>query len=126
MKRLWIGIGLLAVILLAGILVPQYLEYAHEPIMDDLSRASELAMEEEWDRAVYLARRAEEKWQKKRPVTASLADHEPMDEIDGMFAQLDIYARAEDAAAFSATCVYLVSAMDALKDYHALNFQNLF
>lgn len=125
MKRLWIGIGLLMVILLAGLLIPEYLEFSHEPILDDLDRAAELAMAEEWDRAAYLADRAGEKWQKKRPVTASFVDHEPMDDIDGMFAQLEIYARSRDAAAFSGTCVYLRSQLDALGDYHKLNLWNL-
>lgn len=125
MKRLWIGIGLLAGILAAGLLIPEYLEFAHGPILDDLDRAAELAMEEQWDRAVYLTERAEEKWQKKRPVTASLTDHEPMDDIDGMFAQLKIYARTRDAAAFSGTCVYLRSQLNVLGDYHELNLWNL-
>lgn len=126
MKRLWIGIGLLAVMLLGGFLVPEYLEFCHEPIIEDLDRAAELAMAEEWDRAEYLMDRAEEQWQKKRPVTASFADHEPMDEIDGMFAQMEMYAQARDAVSFSGTCVYLSSQLDALSDYHDLNLWNLF
>ena len=126
MKRLFIGIGLLAVILAAGLLIPEYLEFCHEPIIDDLDRAAELAMDGEWERTAYLTERAEEKWQEKRPVTAAFTDHEPMDEIDGMFAQLELYADAGDSVAFSGTCVYLVSQLDALGDYHELNFWNLF
>lgn len=126
MKRLWIGIGLMAVMLLAGILTPVILEKSHTPVVEDLGRAAELALEENWEGAARFSRRAEEKWQKTRPVTASFADHEPMDEIEALFAQLKIYGRVGDRVAYSSTCVYLASQLDALGDYHNLTLWNLF
>ena len=126
MKRLWIGIALLALILLAGILIPEFLEHNHTPIIHDLERASKLAMEERWDSSQDFSRRAEKKWKKIRPVTATLTDHEPMDEIDALFAQLSIYSAAKDAAAYSSTCVYLASRLQVLGDYHNFTLWNLF
>lgn len=126
MKRLWIGIGLLAAMLVSGILIPEIMESCHSPIVEDLQRAAELAMDSEWERAEFLAHRAEEKWEEKRPVTAVFTDHEPMDDIDGMFDQVEIYAEARDAVSFGSTCAYLASRLDALGDYHDLSFPNLF
>lgn len=126
MKRLWLGVGLLTVMLLSGILVPELLETCHEAIVQDLDQAAELAMSEQWDSVRRLSDRAEENWEKKRPVTASFTDHEPLDEIDGLFAQLEVYAEAEESVAFSSTCVYLSSQLDALGDYHKFSFWNLF
>ena len=126
MKRLWIGIGLLAVMLLSGILVPEILERSHTPVVNDLDRASELAMEEKWDGASLLSRRAEAQWQKIRPVTASLTEHEPMDEIDALFSQLEVYTQARDRVAYSSTCVYLARQLDALGAGHHLTLWNLF
>lgn len=126
MKRLWIGIGLLAVMLLSGILTPVILEKSHTPVAKDLERAAETAMVDNWEASERFYRRAEQKWQKTRPVTASFTEHEPMDEIDALFAQLEVYAKARDQVAFSSTCVYLSSQVEALGDYHDLTFWNLF
>lgn len=126
MKQLWIGIGLLAAMLLSGIITPVILDRSHTPAVQDLERAAELAMAENWDTAERFSRRAEEKWQKTRPVTAAFTEHEPMDEIDALFAQLKIYSKTRDRVAYSSTCVYLSSQLGALGDYHDLNLWNLF
>ena len=126
MKRLWIGVGLLAVMLVSGILVPEFLHGCHDAVVTDLDRAAETAMAEQWAETEEFLHRAEEKWQKKRPVTASFADHEPMDDIDGLFEQLKIFARARDPVAFGSTCVYLSSQLKALGDYHEFSLWNLF
>lgn len=125
MKRLWIGIGLLTAMLLSGILTPIILERCHTPAVQDLNRAAELVINENWDTADSFYRRAEKQWKKTRPVTAVFTEHEPMDEIDALFAQLKIYSRSRDKVAYGSTCVYLSSQLDALGDYHDLNFWNL-
>ena len=126
MKRLWIGIGLLTVILVVGILVPEIMDACHEPVAEDLEQAAEFALADRWGEAVNLFHRAEEKWEEKKPVTASFAEHEPMDDIDGMFAQLEVYAAAGDAVSFSGTCVCLARYLDAIGDYHDLKLWNFF
>lgn len=126
MNRLWIGVGLLSVLLVLGVLVPEVLDACHESVVEDLDRAAELAMAGNWDSARRFFDRAEENWEEKRPVTASFTDHEPMDDIDALFEQLEIYAQARDPVAFGSTCVYLSSKLDALGDYHDFNFWNLF
>ena len=126
MKRLWIGVGLLTVMLATGLLVPEIMDACHEQVAEDLEQAAELAMTGRWEKAQYLSDRAEEKWEEKRPVTASFAEHEPMDEIDGLFAQLDVYAAARDAVSYSGTCVYLSSRLESIGDYHDFTIWNLF
>ena len=126
MKRLWTGIALLAVMLVLGLLVPEWMDACHEPVAADLEEAAELALAGRWEKAAYLFDRAEEKWEEKRPVTACFTEHEPMDEIDGLFAQLGVYAQVRDAVSFSGTCVYLSSQLECLGDYHDFNYWNLF
>ena len=126
MKRLWIGIGIMAAMLLSGILTPAILEKSHTPVVEDLSRAAELAEAENWEGASRFCRRAEEQWKKTRPVTASFTDHEPMEEIDALFEQLKVYTRAGDRVAYCSTCAYLKSQLEALGDYHDLTLWNLF
>lgn len=125
MKRIWIGIGLLAALLLAGIWVADAMADSHEPGAADLRRASQLALEEDWDMAEALTGRARDTWEKRWRVTASFADHEPMDEIDGMFAELKVYARVKDEVAYSGTCAHLAELMDAMGKAHSFNWWNL-
>lgn len=125
MKRLWIGVGLLVFLLVSGLVMPEIIDACHEPVVADLEQAAELAMAGRWEKARYLSDRAEESWEEKRPVTASFAEHEPMDEIDGLFAQLEVYAEARDAVLYSGTCVYLSSKLEALGDYHDMTLWNL-
>lgn len=125
MKRIWIGIGLLIALLIAGIWVADVMKDSHKPSAEDLRRASQLALEEDWTTAEALTKRARDKWEKKWRVTASVADHEPMDEIDGMFAQLKVYAKVKDEVAYSGTCAHLAELMEAMGQAHAFNWWNL-
>ena len=125
MKRIWIGIGLLAALLVLGIWVAGVMEEGHHPGARDLRRAAELTMEEEWAPAEALVRRARGKWQKNWRFSAAFADHEPMDQIDGLFAELEVYAKAGDATAYSGTCAHLAELLEAMGNAHAFTWWNL-
>ena len=125
MKRIWIGLGLLIALLAAGIWVAESMEDIHNPCASDLRRASALALEEDWSKAEALTKRARDSWEKKWHTTASFADHEPMDEIDGMFAELKVYAKVKDEVAYSGTCAHLAELMEAMGHAHAFNWWNL-
>lgn len=124
MKRIWIGIGLLAVLLISGIWAAESMERSHLPGAKDLRRAAELVLEEDWSQAEALTGRAREKWEEKWRVTASIADHEPMDEIDGMFAELKTYASIRDEVAYSGTCAHLAELLEAMGHAHTFNWWN--
>lgn len=125
MKRMWIGIALMALVLAAGLWVAEVMEQVHYPLAEDLDRAAQLALEEQWDTANVLAVRTEQTWQKKRPVTAAFAEHEPLENIDALFAQLEVYAVTRDAPSFSAACVYLARQLEALGECHSFTIFNL-
>ena len=125
MKRIWIGIALLVLLLGAGIRTSGFMKEAHLPVARDLRRAGELALEEQWGPAQAFASRGQKQWQKKWPVIAAVADHEPMDEIDALFAQLEVYAGEEDRLAYSAACAHLRSLLEALGQSHSFNWWNL-
>ena len=125
MRRMWIGIGLLALVLVGGIWASEWMGNTHEEMARDLDRAAELAMTDRWEEAVLKLIRAEEQWQKKRPVTAAFADHEPLEEIDGFFAQLKIFAAGEKESDFASACAYLARQLEALGDNHSFTLYNL-
>lgn len=125
MKRMWIGVALLTLMLVSGILVTEFLEHSQAPGAKDLDQAAALALEKDWGKAEALSIRARKNWEKTRPFTASLVDHEPMEEIDGLFAEAAVYAAARDEVSFSATCVYLAELLNAIGESHSLKLWNL-
>ena len=125
MKRIWIGIVLLAVLLAAGFWLSGFMKEAHLPAAQDLQRAGELALEEQWGPAQAFAKRGQDLWKKKWPVTAAIADHEPMDEIDALFAQLKTYGKTRDPEPYSAVCDHLGSLLEALSQGHRCKWWNL-
>lgn len=124
-KRFWFGLCLLAVLLAAGLLTAWSMERMHRPGEELLARAESLALSGDMEQAVSLARDAAGQWQKNRKRTACAADHAPMDDVDQLFAELEVYAKAEDAAHFAACCGGLSVLLRAMYDAHSLTFWNL-
>ena len=125
MARFWIGIGLLAVFLTLGIGVTVAMEDIHEPMAELLEEAAEEALEGDMREASALADQAQRRWERFRKGTASVADHAPMDEIEGLFAQVQTFARAGRAEDFAAGCARLSSLVRAMSEAHGLGWWNL-
>ena len=126
MNRFWFGAGLLIVLLILGLGSSALMEKTHFSQAEDLRRAAELSLEGNWTGAKNFAHAAQREWDKHKSVIAGLCDHEPMDQAEGLFAQLEVFAGMKDTNAFSSTCLYLASQLEALGKSHSFNFQNLF
>lgn len=125
MKRMWIGVALLAVLLVSGLLAAEFMEKAHGPIASDLEQAADAALEGSWGRAEALTARARKSWDKHRFLTAAFADHGPMEEIEAQLAKIETFAAERNRIDFCAGCAYLARILEALGESHSLNFRNL-
>ena len=125
MKRLWIGIGFLAVILLIGTGITLAFEQLHKPLSDTLQQASEAAMAEDWEKASALTKSAKADWEKCREFTAAVADHEPLEEMDALFAQLEVRARQQETTDFAALSAQLARMAQAMADSQSISWWNL-
>ena len=125
MKRLWIGVVLLILLLGLGIGTTLFAVRSHEDISGQLRLASEAALEGKWEEAETLFKSAKEKWEAQRHITAAIADHEPMEEIDDLFSQLEIYLLTRQQISFSACCRSLSVLTNAIGEAHALNWWSL-
>lgn len=126
MKRCWFGFGLLVVLLLSGLLVTWLMDRIHTPISQDLITAGEYALAGDWEQAEQLSRQARKNWEKNEMLRACFADHEPMEEIDACFAQLEIYCRMREETAFAAACGETARKADAMGEAHGLKWENVF
>ena len=125
MKRGWIGAGLLAGLLIMGLLVTWFMGRTHTGISEELELSARFAIAGNWEEAEELAEEAYEDWQDSWHFSAAFADHEPMEEIDALFAQLLPYLLNQDAVSFSAVCRELARQVAAIGDAHNLNWWNL-
>ncbi len=125
MKRGWFGAGLLLILLVLGIASSVLMQNFHKPLSQQLERAGEYALEENWGKAEELAESAEETWRKLWHFSAAVSDHEPMEQIDSLFAQLEIYRKAGNCLGFSAVCASLSRQIEAIGDAHSPTWWNL-
>jgi len=126
MNRVWIGIGILLVLLGLGIWTQRELEDIHGPIAADMKLAGELAQLGEWEQAVQALTRAEAAWTAGRMFTAALADHQPLEDIESLMAQLPAYAAAGDQAEFAGVCADAACRVEAISAAHKLTLSSIF
>ncbi len=125
MRRFWLGVGLLLVFLFVGLWVAEATEQASEAIAQTLTLAADTALAGDLETGKQLAQQAFRDWDAQWHSMASVADHCPMDEIDGLFGQLSAYSRAETVLEFAACCARLSKLVTAIGEAHGLTWWNL-
>ena len=125
MKRLVLGTLILAVLLTGGLLVCRAMAGIHDPIAADLQRAAVAALTDDWVMAQDLLQKAADRWEHFHHITAAFADHTPMDEVDSLFRELQIYAHTRENPHFSAICAHLQECIRAIQENYRLTWQNL-
>ena len=125
MGRLWLGLGILAVFLGLGLYVGAAAEGTHQQISGVLEQAAQEALAGDLEAGVALAQQAHHRWQKNWHSTAAVADHAPMDEIDGIFNQAFAFAESGRAGDFAACCARLSGLVAAVGEAHSLSWWNL-
>ena len=125
MKRSWIGLFLLLALLAGGIAVTWGMDRCHAPIARDLSSAAETAIHGNWEESQERMLRAREDWGRCRRFAACFADHTPMEEIDALFAQVEVYAAAREEGEFAAGCAALSKKVEAMASAHGAAWWNI-
>lgn len=124
MKRLWIGISVLALLLVCGSVVTVFMERSHRPISKNLVQAADAALAGNWSHATALVNRAQAKWQRCKPLTATFADHSILEETDSLLAEIKLYANARETLSFTAACIRLSQLTEAISKSHRPSWQN--
>ena len=125
MKRGIIGFALLAALLAGGIGSSWAMVRWHRPLEVQMNRAAECALALDWPQAEQLHRQTQDQWQTRWHMAAAFADHGPMEEIDSLFAQLEVYEQCRDPLGYSALCRELAQELAAMADAHIPNWWNL-
>ena len=124
MKRVWIGAGLLAVLLALGVLAGWAMERWLTPGAERLEQAGAMALAGRWEEAEELAEEVAEDWEDRRWLVTALSDHEIIEGIDAALAELEAYGRARNAEAYNALCRVLAKRIEAAGQAHKATGEN--
>ena len=122
MKRLWIGIAFLALLLAGGFGINAGMDNLQKEISQQLDAACQTALAGDLEQAAVQANAAKEIWEQYRDLVAAVTDHEPMEEMDTLFAQLPIYYETDSPLNFAAVCSDLTLLMQAIGENQALKW----
>ena len=125
MGKFLLGVGILLTLLVLGFGVTAYANGAHVPITQSLQQAAQLSLSGNLDAAADLASHANDRWQAGWHLVAVFSDHAPMDEIDGLFAQLELYGKSGRFQDFAATAARLSALVEAMAEAHRPTWWNL-
>ena len=62
MKRFWLGLGILAALLILGFWVQHSSKDLHKPVVDALKKAQSSAVAEDWEQTEKMVEQAEKHW----------------------------------------------------------------
>ena len=122
MKRFGLGIVLLILLLLGSLATWWGMGRLHRPIVQELTEAVVLA-EDNDPAAKETAMKAKDRWQRNWHFAASFSDHTPMEEIDNLFAELEVFEPASEE--FKACCRRLIQRTEAMVHAHSLSWWDL-
>ena len=125
MTRGWIGLALLLALMVGSLVSVYWLQEEQQVMGTRMEQAAGYALESRQEDAQALAGQVKRQWERNWNRVAAFADHGPMEEIDGLFAQLDVYARTGDDVAWAAICAELSQELQALGDAAVPHWWNL-
>ena len=125
MKRGILGIALLVLLLTGGLLSSRHMEQHHSATAMTVRNAGLLARTDRGEEAVTLARQAAGEWHSGWEISAALASHSILEEVDSLFAELETYAQTGQNLPFAALCARLACRIEAVNDAHELSLRNL-
>lgn len=125
MKRVVFGVALMLALLFGGVLAQNRMASIHGYGADLLSQAGREAQKQEWDAAQMLFYRARRSWKNNYHFTAALADHTPMEDVEALYTQLEVFAEMKEDAHFAALCMETASRLEAIADAHVLAWWNV-
>lgn len=125
MARGWFGLAILIVFLIAGFVTAEVMEDAHLPTERLLAQAAEMTLKGDFEGAVALGFEAKSRWERHWDGTATVADHSPMDDVDALFAEMEIFAKTGEAPHFASVCKELSQRIQAVAGAHRFSWWNI-
>lgn len=125
MKRLWLGVSFLALLLVFGIWQTVSISGIHSGLSQTLSDAALAARRQDWVAADTLSQNAQDQWEQYRHLTASFADHEPLEEAEQLFAELQLCKALSLEENYAVVCSNLSQICKAIAESFQISWWNV-
>ena len=122
MKRLWIGVAVLIILLALGIGLTAVFSAIHTPLAETLSQAAHHARSGDLPAAAVAIQDAQGQWEQYRRFSAAVVDHRLLEEMEELFAQLEF---TENPHVLAALCARLSSRAAEMAESQAITWWNL-
>lgn len=122
MNRLWIGIGILIILLALGLGLLWGSTVFFREFSRNMEQAAELALGGNWSAAVEKAMNGRSQWERYRRFWSAFTDHEPVEEMQDLFSQLEVYQARCLEVDFATICHSLSHLAEAIDESHNLRW----
>lgn len=126
MVRFRIGVGLLLALLVLSLGVQLGMAAAQKPVEEELKQALSAAWAGDFSAAQEALHRAWEHWDRARTLSAMLADHAFLEDVEADFATLSLWAREQERGDFCSLCAATILRLKAISAAHRLNLASFF
>lgn len=126
MKRLWIAVGILAVLLAGTLGNAWYARAFTEQLTGQLREAQEQASKGDWERAASLSQKVFQSWQSHRAYLHVLMRHSDADQILCSFRALEQYLALEEPDQYTAANAELITQLELLSEMEQPSWINIF
>ena len=126
MSRFRFGLGLLIVLFAVCLFSQLRMAAIQKPIAEQISQAEIYAAQGDWRKAAVKLEKAKKNWEAHRTFVSALADHQPLEDIECLFAMLNTYAEQQDETEFRSACQDLHRRILAVKEAQEFNLKSLF
>ena len=125
MNRLWIGIGILTVLLAMAIGVLWGSWAFFEDFTDNMEQAGASALAGNWADANQKAAKSRAQWEKFKHLWSAFTDHEPMEQMQELFSWLDVYQQKQMEVDYATVCNSLAHVAEAIEESHSLKWWSI-
>ena len=121
MKRCYLGAAVLLGILILGFFTSRWMQRHYQ----DLENRMQKAMWEDPETLMVLAEEIRQDWSRGQLLTAVLADHQHLEEVEAAFSQLGPATARRDQAEYTRLCLEITHIFQLLAEEQQLNLKNL-
>ena len=125
MKRCWFGFALLGLLLIGSLALGAEIDAFQEPVCRNLEQARQAALEGNWADALAQAGSARNRWERGWKWLAAGSDHALMEELDCLYAQLEVAGQRRNGETFASLCAALCQRTEALPEPHRASWWNV-
>ncbi|MBO5727534.1 MAG: DUF4363 family protein [Oscillospiraceae bacterium] len=125
MKRLWIAVAILLVMLGSTLGNSWYIDRTVSDFLNQLSAAHKQASTDNWERATQLTRQVVDHWQHHDFYFHVMLPHDDIDQIHLTFQEVEEYLELEEADQYNAASARLITQLGLLAEMEQLNLKNI-